>query len=135
MSALVSHAVTQVIYRTRLSVVFEGLLVLVGLAQWVFAVLHAQPLAVDTWGRAALLLPLEAWALAMTLGSLSVFLGLLYPPNVRLIRIGCFVQITHIGLLGVSAATTGGDPVVAVFAFGLLVPLHVFLALRSGHEP
>lgn len=128
------RAVTQVVYRTRLSVVFEACLIIVGMTQWAYAKLHNAPLSAQTWGEAALQFPLEAWALAMMGGSLLTFLGLLYPPNPRLIRIGCMVQIAHMSFLGSSALFTGGDMVIAVFAFLLLVPLHLFLAMRAGHE-
>ena len=130
---MIQH-VAQIAYRTRLSVVFEACLVIVGMAQWVFARWNGQPLSPLTWGEAAVQLPLEVWAVAMMGGSALTFLGLLYPPNWTLIRIGCMIQIAHISFLGSSALFTGGDPVIVVFAFCLLVPVHLFLALRAGHE-
>ena len=120
--------------RLRLSIFMQGCLMAVGFAQWVFARAGGGPLSAQTWGEAALLFPLEFWALAMIGGSLLTFLGLLYPPNWRLIRIGCVVQVTHMSFLGSSALATGGDPVIFVFAFLMLVPVHLFLALRAGHE-
>jgi hypothetical protein len=120
--------------RLRLAVVFEACLIVVGMAQWMFSKLQSEPLSPETWGEAAMQLPLEAWAVAMMGGSLLTFLGLLYPPNLTLIRIGCIVQIGHISFLGSSALFTGGDTVIVVFAFCLLVPVHLFLAARAGHD-
>lgn len=131
---MIDAVLTQIIYRTRLSVVFSACLVVVGLLQWIWARLSDQPLEASTWGEAALAFPLELWAIFMTLGSLMVFLGLLYPPHARIVRFGCLIQIAHISYLGFSAAITGGDPVIAAFAFTVLVPVHLFLALRAGHD-
>ena len=124
----------QHVYRLRMAVVFEFLLILVGALQWMYARLIDAPLSTQTWGEMALLLPLEAWAIAMMGGSLLTFLGLLYPPSPRLIMIGCTVQIAHMSFLGVSAMKTGGDPVVGAFAFGLLVPLHLFLMAKARYD-
>ena len=123
----------QHVCRTRMSIIIELLLMGVGMMQWMRARLSDVPLSTQTWGTWALAMPLEAWALAMMGGSLLTLLGLLYPPSFRLIIIGCLVQAAHIGALGLSAALSGGDPVISAFAFGLLLPLHAIIAARAWH--
>lgn len=90
----------------------------------------------ETWGAWACQWPAEAWAAMMIVGSVLSISGLMHPVTRTRIIVGASVQVCHFFALSLSAMTTGGEFVIAVFALLFFVPMHIVLAWEAAiYEP
>lgn len=80
----------------------------------------------STWGLAAWNASAEFWAAAIMGASALTIIGLMQPPKRWMVSVGALAHCVVLSGLGLSAALSGGDMAVAVFAFTALLPLHAW---------
>lgn len=94
----------------------------IGCLFWIEASVRDAAFSVETFGRFALMFPAEFWAGLMIAGSLMTFAGLMRPPHRPAILLGSGVNLVQFCALGYSAALTGGELVVGLYALLMFAP-------------
>lgn len=110
---------------------FQFGLFFVGCLFWVEAALSGEAFSQDIYGELALSLPAEFWAFATMAGSAITINGLIRPMHRMRVAIGAGITLSVFAALSYSAAFTGGEFVIAVFASVMFATPHIWL-VREG---
>lgn len=110
---------------------FECGLFFIGALFWIEARLSGEAFAQDIYGRFALLFPAEAWAFLFMAGSAITINGLMKPVHHMRVTIGACIQFVNFSALTYSAAFTGGEFVIAVFASVMFATPHIWIAVEG----
>ena len=85
----------------------------------------------ETWGEMAYRWPASWWA-TYGMGAASItYYGLRIPMRHRWIIVGGLAHCAQFLALSWSAAFTGGDPVIALYATIMFLPLHIWLVWEA----
>lgn len=114
-----------------LAMAFEFGLFFIGTLFWIEARLKGDSFSADIYGNVALLLPAEFWAVLMMGASAITINGLIKPIHNRRVALGSCLQLANFTALAYSAAFTGGEFVIAVFASVMFVTPHIWLAFEG----
>ena len=116
-------------------ILFEVLLLIVAALFWLSAWRPGSAFSPETWGAWACQFPALMWAGVMLAGGWITSMGLIHPANRWQIIVGGAIQTAVFTALSLSAATTGGQEVVAAVALIVFVPFHLLViigAVRHG---
>lgn len=91
---------------------------------------HNQFLA-STWGDFAYRFPATWWAGYGMAAAMITYRGLIIPMKHRLIIAGSAIHCAQFLAVAYSAAFTGGDVVIALYALVMFLPLHVWLIVEA----
>ena len=114
-----------------MAMAFECGLFFIGVLFWIDARLSGEAFSAEIYGDFALRVPAEFWAMLMMCGAAITINGLVKPVHRKRIALGAIVQIINFGLLSASAAFTGGEFVIAVFASVIFLTPHLWLAAEG----
>lgn len=101
---------------------------------WIDANTSAVGYSEETWGSFAYQFKAEFWAFIMMAGSAFSLIGLIRPIMRNMVTFGAVIQTVQFSLLSYSAAFTGGEFAIAIYASVLFVPLHFWLAIEGLHR-
>jgi hypothetical protein len=110
---------------------FQIGLLIVGSLFWINAKTYDQGFSAEIYGTFALQFPAEMWAAIMMAGSAITWLGLIKPIRHKTIITGSLINALQFAALSYSAAFTGGEFVIAVFASIIFMTPHIWLAVEA----
>ena len=90
--------------------------------------------SVEVWGEFALRFPAEMWAAGLMAGGALSLIGLLNPPKRIHLLIGSALCLVQFLVLSYSAAHTGGDPVVSLYAGWKEAPMAVLTFVAAARH-
>jgi len=111
--------------------VMELLLFAVAGFFWVTTDRAPATLTAHTWGAFAYAFPAQMWASLLMLASFTTFWGLVRPPARRMIALGLVLHVVNYSSLAASAAFSGGDIAVALYA-GFFAGIHAMLGILTA---
>lgn len=112
-----------------------GLLIVAALF-WVASFQSGSAFSPETWGAWACQWPAQLWAGLTLIGSTLTATGLIHPARRWRILAGAALQAAQFIALALSAALTGGQFVIAAYAFVIFVPFHALLIIGAfRHVP
>jgi len=114
-----------------LAMAFEFGLFFIGALFWIEARLQGEAFSAGIYGNLALMLPAEFWAATMMAAAAITINGLIKPIHRVRVAIGSCLQLANFAALACSAAFTGGEFVIAVFASVMFVTPHIWLAFEG----
>jgi hypothetical protein len=116
-------------------IAFEiGLLVIASLF-WIMASNRGgMAFSPETWGDWACQYPAQMWAGLTMLGGTLTAMGLIHPANRWQIAVGGLVQAAQFTALAMSAAFTGGQLVIAIYAMVIFVPFHLLVIVGAARH-
>lgn len=114
-----------------IAMAFEIGLFFIGVLFWIEARLSGEAFSASIYGNFALVFPAEFWAMIMMCGAAITVNGLIKPVHRKRIALGAIVQIFNFGFISASAAFTGGEFVIAVFASVIFLTPHLWLAAEG----
>jgi len=103
---------------------------IIGCVFWVEASSGASSFSPVTWGDFAYSFPAQFWAFVNMFAAFVTLIGLINPVHRRMVAFGGCVHLCQHVALAYSAAMTGGDLAVALYASLLLIPIH--LSMTAG---
>lgn len=106
----------------------------VGVFFWVGVSRGAATFTPETWGHFAYSLPAQAWAFWNMAASAITFIGIKRPTRRRMVVVGGLMNCVQFAALAYSAAFTGGDPAVSLYASIYFLPLHIWLVWEAWHH-
>lgn len=107
-------------------------LFMIGCAFWIDARSGTSEFSPTTWGEFAYSFPAEFWAFLTMTGACAALVGLINPVKRGMVLFGGGLHICQHVALAYSAALTGGDIAVALYAAFLLVPFHLSMFVGAA---
>jgi hypothetical protein len=120
-------------YRPILCMI-EAALFGIGCLFWVDSMTDQVGYSEATWGSFAYQFNAEFWAFIMMAASAMTLIGLIRPIMRKMVTFGALIQTVQFALLSYSAAFTGGEFVIAIYASVLFVPMHFWLMIEGMHR-
>jgi len=114
--------------------VFQFCLLFIGAVFWIDASSGAQNFSATTWGAMAYAIDAEFWAMANMGASAIALIGLINPIHRRMVTIGGSLHIAQNLAISYSAAFTGGDMAVALYASILLITINTLMVAGAVSE-
>lgn len=111
----------------------ETMLFAIAGAFWIATDTTPEAFSARTWGEFAYSFPAQMWASLLMIASFATFIGLLHPPERRMIFAGLTLHVLNYGTLAVSAAISNGDLAVAFYA-GFFLTFHALLGLLTARR-
>jgi len=114
----------------------EVALLMVAALFWQASFIGGSAFSPETWGEWACQWPAQLWAGLTLIGSTLTATGLIHPAKRWRILAGAALQGAQFTALALSAALTGGQFVIAAYAFLVFVPFHALLIIGAfRHVP
>ena len=86
----------------------------------------------ETWGALAYSIPARWWGAYGIIAALVTFIGLCIPIRRWLIVAGAAMQCAQFFVLSWSAAFTGGEPAIGIYAYVIFLPAHIWLMIEGA---
>lgn len=116
-----------------LFMMMEAMLFAIAGTFWIVTDHAPEVFAAQTWGAFAWQFPAQMWATLLMLASFATFFGLVRPPARRLIYLGLGLHVVNYSALAGSAALTGGDLAVALYAV-FFATVHAILGVLTARR-
>lgn len=104
---------------------FQSILLAIGVYFWVASTTGVAKFSVETWGAFAYGLSAEFWSAMNMAASAICVIGLIDPIRRGMVVFGGLLHVAEYIGLTYSAAYTGGDIAVAIYASALLTSLNI----------
>lgn len=120
-------------YRPLLSAM-QVFLFFIAVLFWVEATTVNKAFRPEMWGDFAYQAPAQGWAAMMMAASAMSFVGLIRPIQRHMVIAGSAMHCFQFSVVSYSAAFTGGDFGVAIYASTFFLPLHLWILWESVHH-
>lgn len=111
--------------------VLECSLFVIACLFWVTITMEGSAFNPEMWGTLAYALPAEAWAALAIIATMVTIVGLVEPPQRRMVTLGAAMSCVQYLVLSISAWCFDGQPIVGLYAGFLLLPLHAVLLMQG----
>lgn len=119
-------------YRPGAIVIEIGLFV-IGVLFWIDATMGATSFTPLVWGDLAYSIPAICWAFVNMGCAALTIAGLIRPVRNWMVIVGAVLSIAQYLVLAWSAMFDGGTAIIAMFAFVLLIPFHIWLLFEAAN--
>lgn len=113
-------------------IVIELQLFTIGCLFWVDSYGSSSQLTPETWGSLAYMFPADMWAFCAMFCSAVLINGLMKPIKGRMVVLGSAVSCIQFIVLSYSAAFTGGEVVIGLYASVFFLPIHIWILIEAA---